>query len=242
MLDESHLTPIETKILIALIRSKHCALHTDEILRQTGIATSTWSAEQGKLVGMGLIEKHMVRIIENNQICKRMNYELTDKGKKVGSNLLNISEILSPDASEKQKIPDHSIFCNPKEIISDSLELASGSENFDDAIGDCVEIALDSFGSNLVNLVKNSLELEHSVQWTDLSDKIETFDAVLKDYFGVGSAQTLKKLISANIRSRFELGGSYQGDDLSYLISEARKKNLENLKTEGHNPEKEVGT
>ena len=220
---ETHLTSIQTKVLIALARSKFGSLNTDEILDQTGIATSTWSAEQGRLVAMGLIKKQMIRVIELNHISKRMSYGLTDKGRMVGLNLLNITKILATD-NENSKLSAESSLPNLQGNRMESASVNRESVEFNDKISECVEIALDSFGTNLVDLVKNSLEVDHQIAWSELSENTQVFEEVLKDYFGLGASEKLKKLIIANIKSRFDLRG-YQNEDLIFLISEARKTN-----------------
>jgi DNA-binding MarR family transcriptional regulator len=209
MSEDTHLTPIQTKVLIALTRSATGSLNPDEILLATGIATSTWSAEQGRLVSMGLIKKQMIRVIKLNQISKRMNYGLTEKGRMIGQNLLNISKILGENSGE----------------ISFARRVEDEDQVFGSQIAECVEVALDSFGSNLVNLVKSSLEIEHQIPWKELSERSDVFEEVLRDYFGVGAAEKLKKLIAANIESRFEVRAkdSHSGD-LALLISVAKQR------------------
>ncbi len=216
MIDETQLTPIDMKILVTLMKSERGFLNTDEILNQTGIATSTWSAEQNKLVTMGLIKKRMVRIIERDYISKRMHYGLTEKGKDIGTNLLNISKILTRDRKEQV-------------AASGSILLSSyRNDDFANKLGECVEIALDSFGSNLVYLVKKSFEAEHQISWNQLPDRSEILQLVLRDYFGLRASEKLEKLIAANIRSRFDIG-NLRSEDLTLLISEARKRNSRDL-------------
>jgi hypothetical protein len=232
--EETQLSPVQTKILVALTKSKNGSLRTDEVLGITGIATSTWSAEQGKLVTMGLINKHLVRIIENNHISKRMNYGLTEKGRMIGLNLLNISKIL---LDEEVKAAAEGSRLEPKgDRTNGSGVNVREIEDFSSKVGECVEIALDSFGSNLVNLVKNSLEVEYKIPWVDLSQKPEVFESLLKDYFGMGASEKLKKLIAANLKSRFDLG-SYRSENLSQLISEARKTSLQTMQLNTENEE-----
>lgn len=223
--DEAHLTPIQTRILEALATSKLGSLYTDEIIKLTGIATSTWSAEQGKLTSMGLIEKHLVRIIELNHISKRMNYKLTEKGKVVGSNLLNISRVLAVEKFNSKTSGEEKSLSQSKkgDRFLESGTNSQENRDFERTIGECVEIALDSFGSNLVNLVKHSLETEHKIPWIRMADNPDAFEAVLRDYFGLQAAEKLDRLIAANLRSRFELKQD-RIDDLSHLVLEARLK------------------
>lgn len=233
LMDEAHLTPIQTRILIALAKSKLGSLYTDEIVKLTGIATSTWSAEQGKLTSMGLIEKHLVRIIELNHISKRMNYKLTEKGKVVGSSLLNISRVLSV-GDFASKVSDEQLLRQSKDNRIRSGTDTQSNQEFERTIDECVEIALDSFGSDLVNLVKHSLEAEHKVAWIRLAENTEVFETVLRDYFGLQAAEKLEKLIVANLRSRFELKEN-RIDSLSHLIIEARLKNFKDSLLEKEN-------
>ena len=210
------MTAIDTKILITLMKSKQGFLNTDEILLQTGIATSTWSAEQSKLVTMGLMKKRMVRIIERDYISKRMNYGLTEKGKDVGANLLNIFKILTADSKE-QVATSGSILVTERH-----------NDDFANKLGECIEVALESFGSNLVYLVRKSFEVEHKISWDQLPDKSGILQQVLRDYFGLRASEKLEKLIAANIRSRFEIG-NLRSEDLTLLIAEARKRNSRDL-------------
>jgi DNA-binding HxlR family transcriptional regulator len=233
MADSPHVTPIQTKILIALVRSKDGSMYTDEILRQTGIATSTWSAEQGKLVALGLVNKHLVRIIEQDHVSKRMSYWLTERGKMVSLNLLNISRILAAEqAASKNTSEEPGILRENKKDIFRPEAGVKEAEEFRSKIAECVEVALDSFGANLVNLVKSSLELEHHISWAELPDRANVFENVLKDYFGLEASKKLKILIAANIRNRFGLE-NFQVEDLALIISEARKNDLKDVR----NPE-----
>ena len=227
LFEDPHLTLIDSKILLTLMKSKQGFLNTDEILALTGIATSTWSAEQGKLVSMGLLKKRMIRIIEHDHISKRMNYGLTEKGKEVGTNVLNISKILTKNESERNSLGSV--------LISNSK-----NDDFRSMIGECVETALDSFGSNLVYLVKKSFEAEHEIPWIQLSEKSETLENVLRDYFGLQASEKLKKLIAANIRSRFDIA-NLRNEDLAFLISEARKKDTSRMELEASKGTRHIG-
>jgi hypothetical protein len=197
------LTPIQVKILLAMLRSKDYSLNSEAILRETGIALSTWSAEQGKLGEMGLIEKHLVRILTSDSISKRMNYTLTKSGVAIALNLQNISRILS---SSKDMVPSSK---------------ASTNEDFMERIGECIEIGLDSFGTNLVELVKKTLETEQEIPWNQVSEKPEKLSLVFRELFGDEAAKKLETLISTNIASRFGLEQSRSG--LASVISNAKK-------------------
>ena len=65
--------------------SKMEYLNSETILKETGIAQSTWSEEQNRLTQMGLLEKRQSRLMTSNVITRVMNYRLTDKGRLVDS-------------------------------------------------------------------------------------------------------------------------------------------------------------
>ena len=179
---------------------------------------STWSSKQGKLVSMGLIEKHFIRVMGDDHVLKRMNYALTEKGKMVGQSLVNVTKILTPDRD-----------ISNSRIESSQARSREGKnqpvDNFQEKIGECIEVALDSFGSKLIELVKRSMEEEHGAVWQSLPDRTKDLESVLIDYFGLQASNGLKKLIAENIRARFDLQDE-STEDLSLLIREARKKNL----------------
>jgi DNA-binding MarR family transcriptional regulator len=197
------LTPIQAKILLAMLRAKDHSLNSEAILRETGIALSTWSAEQGKLVEMGIIEKRLVRVLTNDNISKRMNYKLTESGVAIALNLSNISKILSGTRYGGR------IAGKP-------------AEDFDERIRECVEIGLESFGANLVTLVKTALESEKGVPWSRIPENPDRLLLVCREFFGEEASKKLETVISANIISRFALG-SVQAKDLSSMISSARR-------------------
>jgi hypothetical protein len=218
LLESNPLTPIDIRILVALTRSKNGSLHAEEILEETGIAMSTWSSKQGKLVSMGLLEKHFTRVMGDEHVMKRMNYALTKKGKIVGQSLLQVTTILKD--SPRPSLVTSPVFAEEGSLgQKDQLP----STDFQEMIGECVEVALDSFGSRLIDLVKKSLEVEHGVSWNSLPEKTQDFESVLRDYFGLEAAIGLKKLIGANITSRFDLK-ELENEDLSSLILRARTK------------------
>lgn len=194
-------------------------MQTEKILEETGIAMSTWSAKQGKLVSMGLIEKHYTRVMGDSHVLKRMNYGLTKKGRLVGQNLLDVTNILA--STPPESLPEKTL-----PIIGAQPEKGDQSKMDDvqEMISECIEVTLDSFGSKLIDLVKKSLELEHGVAWDNIQERTQDLESVLKENFGLEASKSLKKLISANIRSRFGL--EERGEEsLSHLILRARQKN-----------------
>jgi DNA-binding MarR family transcriptional regulator len=65
---EASLSPIEERILIALFQAKEHRLLSDEITKQAGIASSTLSAEQRRLVALGLLQKKTLRTMDHDRI------------------------------------------------------------------------------------------------------------------------------------------------------------------------------
>jgi DNA-binding MarR family transcriptional regulator len=200
------LSPIQARILLAMLRAKDHSLNSEEILKQTGIALSTWSAEQGKLGEMSLIQKQLVRVLTSASISKRMNYTLTESGVAVALNLQNISRILSENSQTPGIMPKSE---------------QSGGESFDAAIRECIEIGLDGFGANLLALVKATLQSEQGVTWEQISQRPEQFTLACKSLFGEEASKKLETVILANISSRFAIGEPVSG--FKNAISEARK-------------------
>jgi DNA-binding MarR family transcriptional regulator len=180
------LTPIQVKILLAMLRAKDHSLNSEAILRETGIALSTWSAEQGKLVDMGVIQKRLVRVLTNDSISKRMNYTLTEKGVEIALNLLNISKILS--SSKDARVNNRP---------------SSEAEEFSEIISECIEVGLESFGANFVMLVKTTLESDKSIPWSIVPEKPKELLQVCRELFGQEAAKKLETVIVRNIASRF---------------------------------------
>jgi hypothetical protein len=193
------LTPIQVKILLAMLRSQDHCLDSETVIKETGIALSTWSAEQGRLGEMGLIDKHLVRILKSDSISKRMNYTLTETGVTVGLNLLNISRLLSG---------------NDKAAAG-----TSKVESFEERILECVEVGLDSFG--VIMLLKTTLENEYGLHWQEISEKPEQFMSACRDLFGEEASEKLETLISANIATRFAL--QLSNSSIERAITKARQ-------------------
>jgi hypothetical protein len=197
-------------------------LKTGEILVKTGIAPSTWSSEQSKLVMMKLIDKHIVRTIANGFISRRMNYSLTEKGALVALNLRNISEILNKDSTEfSSHLKDQDAGPENTSVVANPQV----NQELKKIVNECVEIGLDSFGLNLANLIKRAMEIEYGIQWEELSENTLEFKLVLTDYFGFEASKKIEKIIAANLRSHFPLD-EIKTDDLSKLIPETSRRSL----------------
>jgi DNA-binding MarR family transcriptional regulator len=208
------LSPLQCRILIAIFFSKNEYLNSEAILKETGIAQSTWSEEQNRLTQMGLLEKRQSRIMTSNVITRVMNYKLTDKGRLVAMNLSNISRILAPDkfslTTESEVSPTPAF---AESIISDD------QKEIDEKILECIEIGLDSFGMNLDELVKSEYEKSGELKWIQVSRHPERLVSLLNQLFGTGGSTSIESMIAANIRSRFNLR-SIKSDRLQVLIAE----------------------
>jgi len=191
-------------------------LNSETILKETGIAQSTWSEEQNRLTQMGLLEKKQSRLMTSNVITRVMNYRLTDKGRLVALNLSNISRILAPDQFSGIEVCELNLVANDP-IRSDLMD----EKGLDEKILECIEIGLDSFGMNLDELVKLEIERSGGLNWENVPRHPEKLQAQLNQLFGAGGSSTIESMIAANIRSRFGLR-SIKSDKIAVLISELR--------------------
>jgi DNA-binding MarR family transcriptional regulator len=191
-------------------------LNSETILKETGIAQSTWSEEQNRLTQMGLLEKKQSRLMTSNVITRVMNYRLTDKGRLVALNLSNISRILAPDQFSDIGVSELNLVANDP-IRADPVD----EKGLDEKILECIEIGLDSFGMNLDELVKSEIERSGGLKWENAPRHPEKLEAQLIQLFGAGGSSTIESMIAANIRSRFGLR-SIKSDKMVVLISELR--------------------
>ncbi len=189
-------------------------LNSETILKQTGIAQSTWSEEQNRLTEMGLLEKKQSRMMTSNIITRVMNYKLTDKGRLVALNLTNISRILAPDLFSPDSSELRGLRSSLKPAPNDEIDL-------DVKILECIEIGLDSFGMNLDKLVRSEIEKSDKIQWMQIARFPEKLEFHLRELFGAGGSSTIESMIAANIRSRFGLR-SIRSNSIPALIGEIR--------------------
>ncbi|MHB8567217.1 MAG: hypothetical protein ACYC7D_12615 [Nitrososphaerales archaeon] len=206
------LSQIQSRILMAFLRSKQDYLNTDCVLKQVGIALSTWSEEQNRLVSLGLLEKIPAKIMTNSKIVRVMNYRLSRKGRIVALNLFNISKILAPAVADAEKRDQ------PTRFESKEREVAK-------KIKECLEIGLDSFGMNFTELVRANLEIESGVAWEDVAWHPEGLELTLNNLFGSEGARTIELMIVANLRSQFSLH-SIKSDNLILLLREIQTSTL----------------
>ena len=210
------LTQLQCRILTAIFFSKIEYLNSETILKETGIAQSTWSEEQNRLTEMGLLEKKQSRLMTSNVITRVITYRLTDKGRLVALNLANISRILAPDQFSRIEISE--LNGASSETLRNEL---IDEKSLDEKILECIEIGLDSFGMNLDDLVKSEIVKSGELKWELIPRYPEKLEILLSQLFGGGGSSTIESMIAANIRSRFGLR-SIKSDKMVALISELR--------------------
>jgi hypothetical protein len=69
-----------------------------EILKAVGISGSTWNKEKMLLHNTGLMEGQIIRGLTENGVVRKMEFNLTEKGKHVAQNLLAISTLIGEDS------------------------------------------------------------------------------------------------------------------------------------------------
>jgi hypothetical protein len=187
-------------------------VNNETILKGSDISRSTWAVEQNRLIDFGLLEKKNSRLISKNNVFRTVNYRLTEKGRTITLNLLEISRIL--DSGEKPT-------CGKLELSQsiDSL-LNNPDSELSSRIRESIEIALEGYGINFLNDVKSAMENERRVQWNQVPGRIDLLTQVLVEFFGAEGAKTVESLICANIKSRFGLS-KLERNDLQSLILEA---------------------
>ena len=106
------------------------------ILRETGIAQSTWSEEQNRLIANGLIEKKQSKVMSSKVITRIMNYKLTEKGRLVAHNLSNISRIMAPDQFVNRE------FVRAEKVAQEETRMSYNE--IEQTLLECVEIGVFS--------------------------------------------------------------------------------------------------
>jgi hypothetical protein len=191
------------------ISSDGLFVRNEAVLKQSGVAQSTWSEEQNRLIAMGLIEKKAAKIINLNNVSKIMNYRLTQRGKVAALNLANISRLLlSKNEWNGKGVPESDFSLAEEQASSTTTGEQSPqfpNEQFDDIIRESIEVALDSYGINLVKLVKTTLAFDEDVPvWSDVPSKTDRLVRVLVSLFGPEGARTIETMINSNILSRIK--------------------------------------
>ena len=190
-------------------------MNNEFVLKRTGLAQSTWSEEQLRLIQLGLLEKKSNRTISGKSVCKTVAFRLSNRGRAVTFNLANISRIIGPaQATVLVRTALHNdVFANSS-VRNYNLR-GQSNEEFDKVILESVEVALDSFGINLIGLVKVGIQETTGVLWEEIVQRPDHLMTVLTDLFGADGAKTIETIISANIVSRFNL----QMDEITGLVN-----------------------
>lgn len=214
----AYLTSLQSRIITSLFQMGSSSLNNEAVLRQTGIAQSTWSEEQNRLIAMGLLEKKAAKTMTSNMVTKTVSYSLTDRGKIVAFNLLHISRLISIPKVTEAKLSR--IFeLHSREYLDPSIS----EEELRKGVMECIEIALDGFGINLTHLVRVTVEAETDLKWHDTPTKPEQLKSVLTELFGPEGAYSIEAIIASNIRARFE-APMIKTNNLAVLISEIRNR------------------
>jgi DNA-binding MarR family transcriptional regulator len=206
-----HLSAIQSRILVALFQSEGRLqfLPNEAVLEKTGVAQSTWSEEQKRLIEMGLLEKKAFKTIRTNNVCRIVNFRLTSKGRTVAFNLANISRMIIQQSDPLQP---------------DSFQIHLTGKEFEYEVMESIEVALDSFGINLIHLVQS--RLTGGIPWVDVARHPEKLTTILIDLFGNDGSSTVESMIADNLRSRFGEGSAANANDLVNLIAEFRQKRV----------------
>ena len=166
---------------------------------------STWSEEQKKLIELRLIEKKSFRAMRGKGVCKTVCYKLTDRGRAIAFNLACISKIIAPHKQSERL----------------ELQFVSG-EDLERGIIESIEVALDSFGINLISLVKSNVEAEGIHQWKDVVHDPGQLITILRELFGQEGTKTVESMIIDNLKSRFGIESKELG--MKNLICELKQK------------------
>jgi predicted transcriptional regulator len=201
---------LQSRILAAIYYSSEGYVTTETVLRETGIAQSTWSEEQTRLIEGGLLEKKQTKVMSSKVITRIMQYKLTDKGKLVAHNLTNISRIMAP-GQFLSKTPIQN-------GANDCTTMTSSDVN--DAILECIEVGLESFGMNLDKLVMEEVEAA-GLSWKEVAASPDKLVFHLVKLFGSAGALTIEQMIAANVKTRFDLR-SISSNNLSSIVRELK--------------------
>jgi DNA-binding MarR family transcriptional regulator len=205
----AHLSAIQSKILVTLFQTDGSRyLPNEAVLEKTGIAQSTWSEEQKRLIDMGLLEKKAFKMLRTNNVCRIVNFRLTNKGRTVSFNLANISRMI----------------VQPRNELETNNSTPLSEKDFEYEVIESIEVALDSFGINLIPLVKGRL-LE-GIAWGDVARRPEILLTVLNDLFGKEGCATVEAMIVENLKARFVPGPLGSENDLVNLIAQLRRKKV----------------
>lgn len=108
--------------------------------------------------------------------------------------------------------------------MSEKLNLRTLSRvELENEIIESIEVALDSFGINLLPLVKGIIEDEGSRRWKEVIHDSQQLITTLRGLFGQSGASTIESMVVDNLKSRFDFES--KENDLNNLISELKQKN-----------------
>ncbi len=184
-------------------------LPNEAVLEKTGIAQSTWSEEQKRLIDIGLLEKKAFKMIRTNSVCRIVNFRLTNKGRTVAFNLTNISRMIVQPQSELVEIHGAALL---------------SEKEFEFEVIEAIEVALDSFGINLIPLVRG--KLPDGISWNEVARRPEILRSILNDLFGKEGCATVESMIAENLKARFVPNTVGSENDLVNLVAQLRRKKV----------------
>jgi len=211
--DLLYITRVQSKILVSLFGFGHQFVRNENFLKATGIAQSTWSDEQPRLMDLGLIEKKSFRVMGRSNVFTTVSFRLSPSGRKVAFNLLNISRVLSSTSIIGVNKNEHMA-----EILTKSKE-----KQVQQVLLESIEVALESFGPDLLELVKGAIEVEKKIAWERVAEAPEVLMQVMKDICGQDGSEIVAAMISENIRSLLGLERR-ESPELVSTMQEAKQK------------------
>jgi len=158
---------------------------------------------------MGLLEKKAFKTIRTNNVCRIVNFRLTSKGRTVAFNLANISRMIFQQQNEPVN------FSSAGQVTLSEKEL-----QFE--VMESIEVALDSFGINLIPLVKS--RMPEGAVWDGVAKNPGILISILRDLFGKEGSSTVESMIVENLKARFDVEGPTWENELIRLIEALREK------------------
>ncbi len=210
-----YVTRIQSKILVTLFRFGLQYVNNENFLKASGIAQSTWSEEQLRLLELGLLEKKSFRVMTGSNVFRTVAFRLSGCGREVAFNLLNISRIL--DRSETNAFQ---IFGKSEPI--GKIGVVEGKE-IEKILLEAVEVALEGFGRDLLDLAKATIEVERNTTWENVVGVPDQLVEVLREICGRDGSEVVEAMICQNVRSLFGID-VIESHSLSSLINEVKQK------------------
>ena len=167
---DAFLTATQSRILLSMFLLER-PLYTKEVLDSVDIPQSTWSSIALAFSKAGLITKQQRREIDNGRVKFYTLFSLTERGKIVAKNLVEIYRKLSEAEMGSLSV------CEIEETESYSSKPIIKS--LDDKILDCIERGLDTFGQSTMDQVRIVVALAGNLNWSLVPKKPDILSACL---------------------------------------------------------------